>query len=235
MDTKENMYDEQFYENQQQGSLNSAQVVVPIIMNLIQPKSVVDVGCGIGSWLSVFKDSGVHDYLGVDGGYVDEEMLMIPQSKFKAVDLEKSINLNRQFDLVVSLEVAEHLPANSAEAFVKTLTSLGSVVMFSAAIPHQGGVGHFNEQWPEYWRDYFNKCGYVLADAIREKIWNYESVEPWYRQNILLYIREDCIDKYPQLQKDVEGKPSLPLALVHPETYLYNIANKLDKVTTEGK
>lgn len=233
MQMKETLYNQKFYENQQQGSIKSARVVAPIIMNLIQPKSVVDVGCGVGSWLSVFAECGIRDYLGVDGEHVDEEMLIIPQSNFKAADLEKSIHLNREFDLVVSLEVAEHLPASHAETFIKTLTSLGPVVMFSAAIPYQGGIGHLNEQWPEYWRDYFQMYGYVIVDAIRAKIWNDEAVEPWYRQNILLYIREDCIDRYPQVKQRVEGKQSLPLALVHPETYLYNITNRSDNVTAK--
>lgn len=232
---KEILYNQQFYENQQQGSIKSAQVVVPMIINLIQPKSVVDVGCGVGSWLSVFADCGVDDYLGLDGEYVDEEMLLIPQVKYQSCDVKQSINLNREFDLAISLEVAEHLPANKAEDFVKSLTGLAPVVMFSAAIPYQGGTGHVNEQWPEYWQNYFHKYGYVLFDAIRAKIWNDAAVEPWYRQNIFLYLREDCIDRYPQVKKEVEGKQSLPLALVHPETYLYNIANKLDSVTTEGE
>ncbi|NET60161.1 MAG: class I SAM-dependent methyltransferase [Symploca sp. SIO2E6] len=219
------MYDQEFYAKYQQGSIQSAQVVVPMIINLIQPKSVIDVGCGVGTWLSAFENCGVNDYLGVDGEYVDEEMLMIPQAKYQAVNLEKPIHLNREFDLVMSLEVAEHLPANKAEEFVKTLTGLGPVIMFSAAIPYQGGTGHVNEQWPEYWQDYFHQYGYVVFDGIRAKIWHDKAVEPWYRQNILLYLREDCIDRYPEVKKEVEGKQSSPLALVHPETYLYNITN----------
>ncbi|MDY6806236.1 MAG: methyltransferase domain-containing protein, partial [Cyanobacteriota bacterium] len=213
---KEKLYDKEFYENQQQGSIRSARVVVGKIMNLIQPKSVVDIGCGVGTWLSVFEECGVSDYLGVDGEYVEKQMLKIPEAKFKAFDLKRSIALNREFDLVVSLEVAEHLPPENAETFIKTLTNLGPVVMFSAAIPYQGGVGHFNEQWPEYWQEHFRKYGYVVFDAIRAKIWNDEAVEPWYRQNIFLYVKENCIDNYPQLKKETEGQQSLPLALVHP-------------------
>lgn len=220
---KEKLYDREFYENQQQGSVRSARVVVPTIVNLIQPKSVVDIGCGVGTWLSVFEECGIRDYVGVDGEYVNEQMLKIPKAKYKAFDLKSSITLNREFDLVVSLEVAEHLPPENAETFIKTLTDLGSVVMFSAAIPYQGGTGHFNEQWPDYWQNYFDKYGYVLFDALRAKIWNDEAVDPWYRQNIFLYVKENSIDNYPQLQKETEEQQSLPLALVHPETYLYNI------------
>lgn len=228
MEMKETLYNKEFYETYQQGSIRSAQVVVPMIIDTIAPKTVVDVGCGVGTWLSVFADCGVEDYLGVDGEYVDEKNLMIPKSKYQALDLNNPINLNRKFDLVVSLEVAEHLPDRNAEEFIKSLTSLGPVVMFSAAIPFQGGTGHVNEQWPEYWQAYFNKYGYVMLDALRAKIWNDEAVEPWYRQNILLYIREDCIDRYPQVKKELDGKKYSPLALVHPQIYLNNI-NQLDQ------
>ncbi|MBO0349881.1 class I SAM-dependent methyltransferase [Phormidium pseudopriestleyi FRX01] len=219
----EPLYNQQFYENQQQGSVESAQVVVPMIQNLIQPQSVVDVGCGVGSWLSVFDACGVEDYLGIDGDYVDQTMLLIPPSKFQAGDLIQPIHLTRTFDLAVSLEVAEHLPHDQAEQFVKTLTSLAPVILFSAAIPFQGGTGHVNEQWPEYWQTYFNRCGYILFDVFRANLWNNEAVQPWYRQNIFLYLREDRIEKYPRVKEAVEGQKSLPLSVVHPETYLYNI------------
>lgn len=229
-----NLYNQKFYEKQQPGSIQSAHVVIPTILNWIAPKSVVDVGCGVGSWLSVFDECGVRDYLGIDGEYVDKNLLLIPQSKFKPFDLKQPIQLEREFDLVVSLEVAEHLPAENAEKFIQSLTALGPVILFSAAIPFQGGTGHINEQWPEYWKAYFDKYGYVLCDAIRSKIWNDRGVDPWYRQNIFLYVRENCLDKYPQLKKELEGKKSLPLALVHPETYLYNI-ERLDPETNRHK
>lgn len=219
----EPLYNQQFYENQLQGSVESAQVVVPMIQNLIQPQSVVDVGCGVGSWLSVFDACGVEDYLGIDGDYVDQTMLLIPPSKFQAGDLSLPIHLTRTFDLAVSLEVAEHLPHDRAEQFVKTLTSLAPVILFSAAIPFQGGTGHVNEQWPEYWQTYFNQCGYSLFDVFRTHLWNNEAVQPWYRQNIFLYLREDKIEKYPRVKEAAEGQKSLPLSVVHPETYLYNI------------
>ncbi|MDJ1177029.1 methyltransferase domain-containing protein [Roseofilum capinflatum] len=220
---KKTLYNEDFYVTQQQGSFQSAQVVVPMIMDLIQPTSIIDVGCGVGTWLSVFNQCGIDDYLGVDGAYVDPNMLMIDQDKFQAFEPEQPIDLNREFDLVVSLEVAEHISIDFAEGFIKNLTQLGPVVMFSAAIPYQGGTGHVNEQWPEYWRDYFYQYGYSVFDIIRSKIWNYDTVDYWYRQNIFLYIREDCIDRYPKLQKEVEAKQDFPLAVVHPQTYLLSL------------
>lgn len=146
-----------FYKTHRDGSRRSARQIVPLVLELVQPKSVIDVGCGVGTSLSVFNQCGVEDFYGIDGDYVDRNILEIPEQRFFVSDLTEPIQLNRQFDLVVSLEVAEHLPDTCAEIFVDSLTKLGPVILFSAAIPHQGGTRHVNEQWPEYWARYFKR------------------------------------------------------------------------------
>jgi len=119
--------------------LKSAEIVVPIVLDLIKPKSVVDVGCGRGEWLYVFQRQGISDILGIDGEWVDKNKLLIPKESFLTSTLEHPLRINRTFDLVVSLEIAEHLPEKSAEMFIETLTTLGPVILFPAAIPLQGG------------------------------------------------------------------------------------------------
>ena len=154
-------YDEKFFRNLEKGSLQSAKEIVPLVVRFLQPASVVDVGCGTGAWLSVFKEQGIRDILGVDGDYVNLDSMFIPKEAFQPHDLTRPLKINRKFDLVVSLEVAEHLPSNCAETFVESLTGLGSVVIFSAAIPYQGGQNHVNEQWQDYWKKLFNRiCFY---------------------------------------------------------------------------
>src|SRR5438046_10610902 len=99
-------------------------------MKLTQPTSVVDLGCGIGTWLAVFAEHNVGDYVGIDGDYVDRSQLLIPPERFLSGDLSEPVELNRRFDLAVSLEVAEHLPAASARVLVASLTGLPPVVLF---------------------------------------------------------------------------------------------------------
>jgi len=216
----EYLYTEDYYKDIQEGSRRSAKEIVPLVLELIQPRSVIDVGCGVGTWLSVFKECGVRDIIGVDGGYIDKKMLQIPKERFLSFDLREPLRMDRQFDLVVSLEVAEHLPGECAERFVDNLVRLGPVILFSAAIPFQGGEQHINEQWPDYWVKYFQQKGYVVIDCIREKIWQNTNVEMWYAQNILMFVRQDYLKNYPLLKNEVENTATSQLSIVHPRKYL---------------
>jgi SAM-dependent methyltransferase len=189
-----NPYDASYYATEgPAANLQSAKTVVPIVMSLVQPRSVVDVGCGSGAWLSIFRECGADRILGLDGDYVEPSWLVIPNHCFRAIDLSKPFDVDAKFDLVVCLEVAEHLPKESSAEFVRSLVNLAPIVLFSAAIPLQGGTHHVNEQWPEFWQSLFRRHGYRALDLIRTRIWKNPEVKYWYRQNIFLFVREDLI------------------------------------------
>lgn len=217
-------YPEDFYKTIQKGSRQSAREVVPLVLELFQPKSVIEIGCGVGCWLSVFRECGIEDTVGVDGDWVDSKMLEIPQEQFLSFDLKKPFRMDREFDLVVSLEVAEHLPRHCAEIFVDSLTRLGPIVLFSAAIPSQGGTNHVNEQWPEYWVRYFQEHNYQAIDCIRKHIWENNNVEWWYAQNILMFAKSDRLETYPLLKSESKSATISPLSVVHPRNYLRVLA-----------
>lgn len=214
------LYDDSFFKKYQTGSRRSAIEIIPLIIELVHPKSVIDVGCGLGEWLSVFNQNGIQDVLGVDGQWVNRKLLRIPQNLFVQKDLTKPLTLNRRFDLVTSLEVAEHLPIDCAETFVNSLVNLGPAIMFSAAIPLQRGTNHINEQWPDYWANIFKKRGFVAVDAIRQKVWQNTSVEAWYAQNILVFVSQRDLAKYPRLQQAYEETRSEQLSIVHPRIFM---------------
>jgi SAM-dependent methyltransferase len=220
IDAPPSEYTNQFYTGQCEGSLRSAREIVPLVVSLTRPRSVVDVGCGIGTWVKMFQDNGIPDVMGVDGAYVHRDRLLICQDRFLAVDLRKPFRMSRQFDLAVCLEVAEHLPECCAETFVESLVALGPLVLFSAAIPYQGGTHHVNEQWPEYWAARFLKHDYVPVDCIRRRIWNHPDVEPWYAQNTLLFVKRPELDHYPSLQTDFRSTLPDRLAMIHPDVYM---------------
>src|SRR5215831_1626594 len=118
------LYTHGFFNQLSQGARRSAEVIVPLALELVQPNSVVDVGCGTAEWLAVFRERGIHDVTGIDGDYVSRDQLRIPPDRFLARDLTLPLAAGRAFDLAVCLEVAEHLPAQSASGFVRSLTEL---------------------------------------------------------------------------------------------------------------
>jgi SAM-dependent methyltransferase len=188
MPTTATPYDSRFFAALSEKSARSAHACVPVIMDLLSPGSVIDVGCGQGDWLRAFQQCGVSDFLGVDGDYVERDELRIPENAFLSWDLNRPLALDRRFDLAVSLEVAEHLPARAAASFIRSLTALAPAVAFSAAVPGQGGVNHLNEQWPWYWKKLFARCQYVCLDPFRKQIWSNPDVAFWYQQNLFLYV-----------------------------------------------
>lgn len=210
-------YTGKFYKDLKEGSLNSALQVVPMLIALFKPESVIDVGCGIGTWLKVFSDSGVRQICGVDGEYVGQSQLLIPVTEFIPHDLTEPLKIDRKFDVAISLEVAEHLPEEKADAFVETLVSFAPVVVFSASIPFQGGTNHVNEQWQSFWARKFISKGYKPSTILREKIWHLPNILSCYKQNMIVYID----DKYRTTEIDkiniVENISSLDV--VHPEIY----------------
>lgn len=211
-------YDDSFYGYQLEGSLLSAKEMVPFVYDVFKPTSIIDIGCGLGSWLTAFKEiCKIDDIRGVDGDYVKVDKLRIPGENFVSYDLTKYYDAGRQFDLAMSLEVGEHLPDSAADEFVKTLVQASRKVLFSAALPGQGGTFHINEQFPEYWAEKFAKHQYVAVDYFRKKIWNNEKIEWWYRQNVLLFIHEDELTNYPQLQEAYQKTDQTFLSRIHPE------------------
>lgn len=213
------LYSTEFFNWLVLNSAPSASVIVPAVIDQIGPKSVVDVGCGVGTWLKVFEEHGIIDLLGIDGAYVDINQLQIRKQQFYAGDISKPLCVNRTFDLAICLEAAEHLSAQSAATIVRSLTQLAPVVLFSAAVPGQGGVGHINEQFATYWARLFKLEGYELFDCIRPLFWQNAKVAWYYRQNMFIYIRADRTNQFSGLASCNLDINHWSLAAMHPEMY----------------
>jgi SAM-dependent methyltransferase len=213
-----NPYTSNFYDTYLEESRGSARHLLPHVLKMFAPKNVVDVGCGVGTWLSVFGELGVPTTVGVDGDYVDPSQLLIDRETFHSHDLSQPLKLNQKFDLAVSLEVAEHIVGTKAQVFIDSLVGLSPLVLFSAAIPHQGGDNHVNEQWPEYWMERFAFRDYVAYDCIRPLVWDEPAVAYYYAQNIFVFVKRDRANDYSALRSLTPATGAV--SRVHPRRWL---------------
>jgi SAM-dependent methyltransferase len=186
-------YNDAFFAAITDRGLNAARVIVPLLLKLVQPRSVLDVGCGYGAWLKAFQEHGLERLRGLDGTQVDPRRFLVDPQCFRAVDLRHCPSPDEPFDLALCLEVGEHIPTRHSRQLVQFLTRSAPLVLFSAAIPGQGGVGHVNEQWPDFWRALFAEHGFRRLDPIRRHVWQDPQVPGWYQQNLLLYASAEAI------------------------------------------
>jgi SAM-dependent methyltransferase len=204
------MYNKTFYKDFKQTAEQSAKKIIPIIIEIFRPSSVVDLGCGLGVWLKVFDDLGVKNFLGIDGSWVPLDDLVIPRDKFRVHDLEQHLEIDEKFNLALSLETIEHIHPRNENIFIENITRLSDNIVFSSAIPFQGGIGHFNEKWQSYWVKIFETKGYKFYD-IRPLIWNDKDIAPYYRQNLLIFCK-NILDPFFSQNKMVD--------IVIPEIFL---------------
>lgn len=209
-------YDRAFFDAISDGSLRSARVVAAVLLELLTPRSVVDVGCGTGAWLKAFAErvKGL-EVTGIDGDYVDRSKLLFDQDRFVAADLTRLVRIDGRYDLALCLEVAEHLPPRYGRGLVAALTGSAPLVLFSAAIPGQPGTRHVNLQWPFYWRALFAERGFVRLDPVRRRVWQDERVEWWYQQNIFLFANQEALDGSAALNTEYRKAQANGLELVN--------------------
>lgn len=206
---EENIYNNEFYKLQAKKSYISAKETLKILFEKYKPKSVVDIGCGVGTWLKACQDFGIKDLQGYDINKVDDSSLYLSRNFINIVDLKTFKNTkDKIYDLAISLEVAEHLPEESADNFIASLTSFSDVILFSAAIPYQGGVNHINEKPLNYWVDKFNAIGYTCFDFLRTKMHKNENIEWWYSQNTLVFVKNEKCNIFTEQNLIPDNEPT---------------------------
>lgn len=195
-------------------SVDSADVIIPILREYMEIGSVIDFGCKHGEWLRGFRNHGATRVFGLDRRN-KTELLLIDPSEFRAADFSQPIGVEERYDLAVCIEVAEHLPEAAAAPLVRTLTEVAPVVLFSAAVPEQGGHGHLNEQPRGYWTALFEARGFKSLDCIRPRIWQDPRVAWWYRQNLFLYASADAIRRSDALGREAERPIADDMDILH--------------------
>jgi len=187
------LYDPHYHDDKAAASRHAADVILPIVFSVVAVESVVDVGCGYGNWLAAARALGVTDLTGIEGPWAaawrDRDVLA---TEFDLVlaDLEAPLRVERTYDLVICIEVVEHLTARRAPGFVADLCAAGETVLLGAAIPGQRGPNHVHERWLSQWAADFAQHGYEPIDCIRPRIWGDPSLWTHHRQNPVLFVAE---------------------------------------------
>lgn len=187
-----NAYGTTFYDAQLGGSLRSARIYAGLLWQFYQPASVFDFGCGHGAWLKAFAEQGSDRLVGYDGNWNTQADMLDPRIEFHPVDLDQVIweSLgDKDFDLALSLEVAEHLEPESSSKIVETLCVAAPVVIFGAAFLHQSGIRHINLRKHSFWAGLFTERDFEVFDLFRPFVWGNQAVDYWYQQNTFLYVR----------------------------------------------
>ena len=206
-------YTQEYYQKHLSGAITSAQVILSIISSFYIPSTVLDLGCGVGAWLNVAKKIFNSKVLGVDQhNFSDMNMLILPD-EYIVHNLEKPFFLKCKFDLAISLEVAEHIDGKYADIIIESLCNHSDAILFSAALPMQGGTGHINEKPCSYWAERFAQFDYSPLDCLRPQIWDNSDVEVWYKNNSILFVSQE---KKRELERQIP-KYNYPLDIIHPQ------------------
>lgn len=212
-----NGYNERFFSNEGNSARSSAKVIFPYILEKIKPKTIIDFGCGTGEWLKIAKQyEYVEKVVGLDGDYAAKTNVLDAE-EFFPYDLNTEIDLHIKFDMAMSLEVAEHIRESSAHTFIGNLARHADIVLFSAALPHQGGKYHINEQYPSYWEAIFRSYGFVMCDCLRKIFWNIKDIDVWYKQNIMFFCKETLGD---EIQNKFASNDKI-INMIHPDYWEY--------------
>ena len=187
------MYDKEWYEGLRSARIWNMRALWAVYAHLGMPRSFVDFGCGDGITVFTARRCGTEHAVGVE---LSAEVLdvALPGTTIEIHDLSQPIDMGRQFELVWSCEVGEHLPEEAADEYVKTLTKhlvSGGWMIFTAATVGQGGYNHINCQLQEYWREKITAQGINFmpqaTDRIRET-WAWATGPlVWLPQNIQVF------------------------------------------------
>jgi hypothetical protein len=222
MSTEVSPYTQARHDHYASRTNDSARRILPYLIDLFRPTSMLDLGAGFGNWSVEAMRLGLQPVISVDGQWtIDQGGLLVPRETFVVHDLAQPIDLKQRFDLVLSLETGEHIAPDAAGTFADSMVRHGDLVVFSAAIPWQGGFNHLNEAWPSYWIALLKTRNFRCFDLVRPQFWDDAEIPYFYRQNTLVFVNRQRADLIDLAERRVAQLALTrdPLDLVHPTIF----------------
>lgn len=173
------------------GAYSAERIIGELLKFIPNPKSVLDLGCGMGAFGKAFETHGIQDITLIDHPSIQQKELLTSGSKFIAVDLDKTLPPPIKVDVAVCVEVLEHFSTRRALDILEYLCKSSSLILFSAAVPRQGGTGHLNEQTHEYWQNIFKERGFEYSDGFKINLLSDSQILYYYCQNIFLFYKKE--------------------------------------------
>ena len=190
----DDLYDAAYYRRQQGFMAESGRKIAAWLNEHYSPHSVLDVGCGSGAIMDGFRELEI-PVQGLEYSTVAIDMCTSRGLEVYKFDLEsKAMPTEIQpVDLVLSTEVAEHLPEHCADQYIDLCCKFSKgIVLITAAVPGQGGTDHVNEQPNEYWIDKFEHRGWSYEREMTEKCradWKAADVDNDRARNVLIFSK----------------------------------------------
>ena len=159
--------------------------IVESTVALFNPKTVIDIGCGTGSYTREFIARGV-DCMGFDGCPLTPE---ISGGLCGILDFTYPVDIGK-FDVVFSLEVGEHIPKQYEQIFIDNLCNLTNrYIVLSWALEGTIWPGHVNCQNNDYVISEFIKRGFIFDDESTKYIRDHVTGWGHFLSSVMVFVK----------------------------------------------
>lgn len=183
-----------YVDRDRRAAMQDANQFAETVLSRYNPESVLELGCGTGTLLYPYLEQGIHVH-GVDLSETAQKESALPESQFEIHDLTEPYTPRQEYDLVLCVEVLEHIPQKAADTIVESICTAGDTAIVTAAPPGQGGTHHVNEQPYEYWIEKFEQRGMRYNEQQAEQIRNELelSESEWIQKNVLVFESQNPV------------------------------------------
>jgi cyclopropane fatty-acyl-phospholipid synthase-like methyltransferase len=163
-----------------------------------KPTSVVDFGCGIGSYLESCYNKGIKNIAGYDigGEYAQKYTPDFLYPFIEYCDCTKPIKTQQKYECVISFETIEHIEPSGTNVFIENLVNATDFdkgrILFTGAPPEQEGCGHINCRDKQEWIEIFAEQDFTVDQHLTELVkdaWTGLNVgcPPYIINNLLIF------------------------------------------------